>query len=112
MCVSVSYWYVYIICVLFLLLMMTQQESLRIYNGNVIIALKTENQTNCLKWGVSPVFFARRIVYNGSCRIYVICDCLCIVVATHIVLCFCFVFLRLLTSFSGLCIFDCPFGIL
>jgi len=53
----------------FLLFMMTQEESLRIYNGNVITAIKTENQTNCSKWGVSPVFFTTRIVYNGSCLI-------------------------------------------
>ena len=32
--------------------------------------------------------------------------------STHIVLCFCFVFLRLVTSFSGLSILHCPLGIL
>ena len=31
---------------------------------------------------------------------------------THVVLCFCFVFLHLVAIFSGLSIFDCPFGIL
>jgi hypothetical protein len=43
-----------------------------------------------------------------------ICVCLCIVVCNTY--CFCFVFRRLekpyVASFSGLLIFDCPFGIL
>ena len=36
----------------------------------------------------------------------------CIMVPTHIVLCFCFVLFFYLASFSGLYIFDFPFGIL
>jgi hypothetical protein len=46
-----------------------------------------------------------------SCLIYVICVCLRIVVfnTLHILRCF---FRLLVASFSGLFIFDCPFGIL
>jgi hypothetical protein len=87
-----------------------------------------------------------RSEYEGSCRIYVICVCLRIVVSnTYCVVYFCFVCLRpvypmlpvsldcqffiapsvfsniyyrpvscvpSVASFSGLSIFDCPFGFL
>ena len=56
--------------------------------------------------------FTSSCLQEGSCLIYVICVFGVQWSPTHIVLCFCFVFLRLVASFSGLSISDCPFGII
>ena len=55
-------------------------------------------------------------LYEGSCPIYAMCVCLCIVVSNTYCVVFLFCFssscISYATSFSGLSIFDCPFGIL
>ena len=70
--------------------------------------------TYCWKWRQTPNF----ILFTGSCLIYVFVFVSVLWCPTHSVLCFCLVCLHLVlptmyaASFSGLSIFECPFGIL
>ena len=60
--------------------------------------------------------FTSSCLQEGSCLIYIICVCLCIVVSNtyHVVLLVCFSLscVPYVASFSGLSICDCPFDIL